>query len=155
MQLLGPSLLLAMKMLQISVAQNLYLALIGSLSFAAMQRLQRGALRVAVLLLLTLCISAPLLLITPLHMTSYLQRMAIAVTCAISSHKQLELMFGTALPGVLDSRSHWLVRTSFFAACLVFLPSHARCCHQMLLLCTGLLLQQCRASVSQRQACAS
>jgi hypothetical protein len=143
MQLRAPSLVFV-QLLRISAAQSLQLLLLGSLSFTTMHRLQRGPLRASVLLLLALCISAPLLLIEPLHITGYLQRMTIAVTCTLSSLKQLELALGTTLPGVLDSRRNWLVRSIARIAAYLVLYTHTRCSKMHN---AGLLLQQCGAAV--------
>jgi hypothetical protein len=86
--------------------------MIGSLTFTVLHRLRRGPLRLACLLLLLASgVSAPYFLISQLHIEHYVQRMTLSVFSVLSMFKSLEVIAGTTMPGVLDSRGNWLVST--------------------------------------------
>jgi predicted membrane channel-forming protein YqfA (hemolysin III family) len=90
--------------------ETLYLLIIGSLTFTVLQRCRRGPVRLTCLLLLLACgVSAPYLMISQLRIAHYVQRMTLSVFSVLSMFKSLEVIAGTTLPGVLDSRGNWLV----------------------------------------------
>jgi hypothetical protein len=89
---------------------TLYLMIVGSLTFTALQRLKRGPLRVAALVVLLICgMCAPPLILIELGITNIVHRLTLAIFSIVAMFKLLEVILGTTLHGVLDSRSNWLV----------------------------------------------
>jgi hypothetical protein len=89
---------------------TLYLLIVGSLAFAAQQRIKRGPLRVAALVVLLVCgMCAPPLILVELGITDIVHRLTLAIFSIVAMFKLLELILGTTLHGVLDSKGNWLV----------------------------------------------
>jgi hypothetical protein len=147
MQIHGPSWPVWLRFSQIMLVETVYLMIIGSLTFTVLQRFRRGPVRLTCLLLLLACgVLAPYLMISQLHISHYVQRMTLSVFSVLSMFKSLEVIAGTTLPGVLDSRGNWLVSTlvyQHFSWCIILQTGNVISCMANLLHSCSLQVYYC------------
>eukprot|EP00611_Tribonema_gayanum_P026011 TRINITY_DN6081_c0_g2_i1.p1 TRINITY_DN6081_c0_g2~~TRINITY_DN6081_c0_g2_i1.p1 ORF type:complete len:288 (-),score=89.63 TRINITY_DN6081_c0_g2_i1:118-981(-) len=133
--------------IQFLVVLTGYLLTLGSLTFFTLKRMRPGSLtREVTLWVLWACgVAAPFLFLVFGGITNYVLRLVLAVFSILAMFKQIEAIFGTTPPGVLDTLSNWLV---YFGAVIEPIYENGRPCKPLpgqLLQHVGLML--CKAAL--------